>query len=166
MSTLFLKLAVGNRALAGDATTQGFAGQIVLDTFGWSTSAKHVPTGTGTRTTVSHGHVKLGKVFDRASTALYGYMKNQQEIGSAVITLADSTLHDDKPLVMLEMSLAKCFVVSLSARAADSGSVMRVAEELVLSFETGTLRYFPLMRTAQGRESPTTYDIPKSRTQA
>jgi len=163
MSTLFLELVTGGRALAGDSRILGFEGLIVLERFSWQTGAQHRSVGTEARTTVSQGHLRLGKFFDRASTALYGYMKEVQEIDRATITLVDSSLHNDKPLRMMEMTVAKCFVDSVSARASDAGSVMRVTEDLVLSFASGTLRYFPAQKSANGREGATTYDIPDLR---
>jgi type VI protein secretion system component Hcp len=163
MSTLFLELVTGGRALAGDSRIQGFENLIVLERFSWQTSAQHRSVGSEARTTVSQGHIRIGKFFDRASTALYGYMKELQEIDRATITLVDSTLHDDKPLRMMEMTVARCFVDSMSARASDAGSMMRVTEDLVLSFGSGTLRYYPSQKTTHGREAATTYEIPALR---
>ncbi len=163
MSSLFLQLVVGGRALAGDSHHQGFEGQIVLENFSWQTKAQHLPTGNGLRTTVTHGHVKLSKTFDRASTALYGYVRDHKELDSATLTLLDGTLHRDKPIVLLEMALKKCFLGDLRVSTGGGGASMQVSEDFALSFETGVLHYFPVLTRNQGRQGATTYQILKER---
>ena len=162
--TMFLKLTVKGRPVRGDATVAGYEQQIVIDSCNWQTSAEHRSVDGDARTTLTHGHLRLGKVFDRASTALYGYIKDSAKVETAALTLVDASLHGDRTLKLMEMELAGCYLESLSARGADAGSVMRVTEEFMLSFETGVLRYHPSDPSAPGRSAPTEYRIPKPRT--
>lgn len=163
-STIFLKLVVRQRPVPGDVRVPGYEQQIALQTCHWSTHAEHRSVGQDARTTLQHGHLRLSKVFDRSSTALYGYMRENEKVDSASITMVDPGIQTGNPLPMLELNFFDCYIDRLSARASDGGSVVWVTENFMLSFSTGVLRFYPENPVAPGRLAPTEYRIPKSRT--
>lgn len=163
-ATIFLQLSCGGRAVAGDGVAQGYERQIAIERCSWSSGAEHRAIGRDLRTTLWHGQLRLGKRFDRASTALYGHMRNHDRIDSARLTLLDAGAGQGPAQTLAELQLVDCFIDAIATRASDAGVAMQVDEDIALSFASGLLRYYPLSQPGAIRSAPTEYRIPPSRT--
>ncbi len=160
---IYLKLLYNGEPVAGDATTQGYEQWIGVESFRWSMTAKHTPAGPRlVRTELRPGALKLSKVFDRSSTVLYEHMMKQRQLDSATIVMVDTALRDsaEKPQKMLQIVLKSCFIRSVDTSADEDGKALKLAEEMTLSFEGGSLEYFPDDAVSNRRPSGKRYDIP------
>jgi len=162
LPNIFMQLVFEGTPLPGDAAVEGYKGQIVLDSLSWDVSATHKPMPDDkVKTEWRAESIKASKVFDRASTTLYSNMKARQNFDKALITVVDTTLVNGVPIKMMELEVKNGFVESISTKASDAGSVMSIGESISLSFDEGTLRYYPSADT--GRGEATTFPMPKMR---
>lgn len=163
-ATIFMKLTLRGQPLKGDVTVPGFEDRIAVDSCSWSNKADHRSIGPNVRkTTLTPGHLKFGKVFDRSSTALYMAMKQREKLESCLLTLVDVATPNERLEKLLEIEVMACQIESISTRASEAGSVVRVGEDFALSFESGRLTYyFPANPSLPGRSKTKVYQIEKS----
>lgn len=160
LSNVFLQIVFDGKALPGEATADGFVGQIVVESMSWQATATHKPVADDKVSTEWRPQsLRLGKVFDKASTALYQKMRDREKFDSATVTVVDLTLFGDKPEAVMVMQVKNGFLEQINTKAADAGSFMRIGEDLTLSFNEGKLSYFPYTET--GRGTATEFPMPR-----
>lgn len=159
--TLFLKLVIKGKMVPGSSDVEGFKGLIALESMNWGMTAVHKQvTASEKRTEHKPKELRLSKVFDKSSTAIYANMKTREKFDSATITMVDAMLTDGRPKVMMTMDVQSGYIESVDARAADAGNSMRLSETIVLSFKNGKVSYSPFNSKTNTRASPMTYTLP------
>jgi len=163
---LFMKLTVSGKPIAGESSERHFEKQIVLDSLKWNTSASHEPVldkkdTKKVKTTNKPTRLTVTKAFDRSSTNLCVYVAKRQSFDEAVITMVKSMSWDAAPRKVIEMTLTRGYVESVSMTASESESAVGVEEEVTLSFETMEIGYHrDPPEGVRGEMPPTTFELP------
>lgn len=160
---IYLKLEVKGKPVLGESRLKDYEDQIEIDSLSWSATAEHPGMGANqkARTEVRPKAVRLGKVFDKASTNLCLHMNKREPFTTATITVMSMVLSgpDDKNIKLMTIQLNDGYIESLDLSASESGKSMAVRENLTLSFKKCKLQYYPADLQQGGRGAPTTFDL-------
>lgn len=136
--SLFLLEITSPKAVFGDATIDGFIGQITVETFAWGVHAKTVEKpNSEPRTTVEPKTLSLTKHFDRSSVVLCQMMEGDEPFKATLrfIDPTTKTKGQNKFDSVLEIELVGCHIENIALSADDSGKSVSVTERLTISFE-------------------------------
>jgi hypothetical protein len=170
---IFLKLVHDGEAVLGDSATRGYEGQIEVSSLSWQMDVKHAPEGKDVAPDAFPKSVTLEKVFDSASTHLYGRMyswgakkdKSVPMFDLATIFVVDPAFDPTvgRPETMFTLMLEKCKIENISTSATESGRSMKLTERLEISFVEGRIAYRPPHPEQAGRrQPPKSFVIPRA----
>ena len=123
--SIFLKID----GISGEATAAGHAGEIMLQSFTWGSSAGTAPTGAGAGK-ISFQNAIVTKVVDKASPPLFHALTSAQHVPQCIVTVGTIVL-----------ALSTCLIESISeVFEADAPAPL---ETIVISFAKVELQYTP-----------------------
>jgi len=166
ISTIFLKIVVDGNAIEGECASLGYEGQIEVESFSWQTEAKltvNASTSSGYTAKLEQKHLKLTKVFDKASGNLYrvaGQEPPRKKFSTALLTMVTMSVEGGgKNNKILEVLLSDGHIEEVNLNASESGKTVGLRETVTLSFTKSELRYFPLnyITGARARTAPMTF---------
>lgn len=176
-SMLFMHLTLKGKAVPGDSRIKGYEGQIELKSMSWGLTIKDRAAAQGEAKVTKNWDAKelrLGKVFDGASTALFQHMNEtakehgmmraqlakDAQANNAVISLVAvaATPKGEKMPVLLKLNVVGVRIKSVSSRATESGSFLSLGEELVLAYQQLRIDYFPVAK-GRTRDAATTFKL-------
>jgi type VI protein secretion system component Hcp len=163
MSTpfLYMKLIAGGKPIEGDSTEKHFEKQIVIDGLDWEMEASHEPVDDKrdpdkVKTTNRPKRVTLTKAFDRSTANLCNMMATRQQFSEAIIRMVKNQAWDQRSRTLIDVTLTKGYVESVSLTASESSLSVAVKESVTLSFETLKIVYHPDAPAGRGSDAPAT----------
>ena len=164
---IFLKLEQRpDKVIGGDATADGYEGQIVLDSMRWELEASHRDASGNIRTNLEPKALRFNKFFDSSSSVIYQRIasttaKDAPMFERATISVTDATMgsSDAERYPMMRMVLNNCRIDSVMTSASESGKAVKLGETFVITFETGSLEISPRNRQ-NVRQAVRTFQIP------
>ena len=175
---LFMQLTLKGKPIPGDSKLKGFERQIELKSMNWGFAIKSkTAEESATKSTKNWEakEVRLGKVFDSASTTLFSNMNAVNELHTkSKVQMTKSKLEDKAVISMVQVSarpdgekaprvmqvtLAGCRIKSVNSRASEGGNSVSLGEELVLTYQDITIDYFPPVGPGYMRSGATTFKL-------
>lgn len=159
---IFLKLYVDNKPIAGEGTTEDYAGQIEIESFSWGMKATHTQKGRDkVSVEVRPEKISLSKYFDKSSTNLCKFADTRKAFNTARLTFLSMVLKtsNQKPKPVMEMVLSDGYVEDVKLTASESGKSMSLKEDVTLSFRKLKVIYHPVELRRGARGAPTTFDL-------
>ena len=167
---LFLNLRIGLNRVFGESTERFFEDQIAIESLSWEMESSHqpvdVPKQPATKqpakvvTLNKPKRVVLTKSFDKSTISLCDCMNKRKLYEVAKITMVKSLAWEEKPRPLIEMTLTRGYVESVSLRASESDKSIGVKEEVTLSFSRIKMLYFPDAAVGPGKDAAaTTFEL-------
>ncbi len=168
---IYLKIMLkGGGSVEGDSSAAGYEGQIDIDSFSFSVSAKpQAVKGTGAKqieANLDFDSVSISKVLDRASLQLAMAMGDNDTsqgagTGRKRKSFTEATISVDQQYVQFErtgkyrnevviFSLYDGYIVKSSLRTSESGAGASIREDIELSFHNFEITYYAEQRDESG----------------
>ena len=159
-----MKLTMKGSPVTGDSKVKGYEGQIELTSLSWGVSIKDKTAAKDSSESEQDKNweakeLKLSKYFDGASPVLYGQVDERQGLRTGSKPSADKLIKDNVATismvavsaradgesmpVLMRVTLKGCRIKSISTKADESGSSLRIGEDFRLSYLDFNIEYFP-----------------------
>lgn len=176
---LFMQLTLKGKPIKGDSTIMGYEGQIELTSMQWElaiddkTAAKE-----NAKTDINWKaeELKVSKYLDGASTSIYGHVDEREGLRTSGRSAISKSKTDNKAIVsmvrvsareegqkmpvLMRLTLAGCRIKSITTKASEGSSALKLSEDLRLAFQDIDIEYYPATDTEK-RGAATRFSLQK-----